>query len=78
MTELMTREHPMLDLAIVLALVVLNALVQSAYVRWRRTPKQRRARVAQRRAISYPSHPSPGWADLPEHAVAIRPVGIDW
>lgn len=68
----------MLDLTIVLALVVLNALIQSAYVRWRRAPKARHARVTQRRALSYPTHPSPSLMDVPEHAVAIRPIGIDW
>jgi hypothetical protein len=69
----------MLDLAIVLALVVLNALAHSAYVRWRNAPKPRRAkRPVQRRGLCYPTHPSPGFADMPEHAIAVRPVGVDW
>jgi len=67
----------MLDLAIVLALVVLNALAQAAFVRWRNAPKTRRARQSVRR-VAYPTHPSPGFAEVPEHAVAVRPVGIDW
>lgn len=68
----------MLDLALVLGLVVLNALVHAAYVRWRKAPKPRRAKRMQRRTFSYPTHPSPGFAEVPEHAVAVRPVGIDW
>jgi hypothetical protein len=68
----------MLDLAIVLALIVLNAFAHSAYVRWRRAPKSRRAKQpAARRGLAYPTHPSPGLIATPEHA-AIRPVGIDW
>jgi hypothetical protein len=69
----------MLDLTIVLALVVLNALAHSAYVRWRKTPKGRPARGGMKRhGALYPTHPSPGLADLPEHAVAVRPIDIDW
>jgi hypothetical protein len=70
----------MLDLAILLALVVLNALAHSAYVRWRSgAPKRRRAApAASRRALAYPTHPSPGFAEVSEHAAAIRPIGIDW
>jgi len=69
----------MLDLAIVLALVVLNALAHAAYIRSRNTSKPRRAkRAVQRRGLAYPTHPSPGFADMPEHAVAVRPVGVDW
>jgi len=68
----------MLDLAIVLALVVLNAVLQSAYVRWRKAPKARRVRVTQRRALAYPIHPSPSLLDVPEHAIAVRPIGVDW
>ena len=69
----------MLDLAIVLGLVVLNALAHSAYVRWRNAPKTRHVEpAAARRNLVYPTHPSPGFAEVPEHAVAVRPVGIDW
>ena len=68
----------MLDLAIVLALVVLNAVLHSAYIRWRRAPKARRTRTTQRRVLSYPTHPSPSLLDVPEHAVAARPIGVDW
>ena len=68
----------MLDLAIVLGLVVLNALAHSAYIRWRKAPKTRRSsRAMQQSALVYPTHPSPGFVAPPEHA-AIRPVGIDW
>ena len=69
----------MLDLAIVLGLIVLNALVHSAYVRWRNAPKTRRVpgRVG-RRNLAYPIHPSPGFTDMPEHAIAVRPAGMDW
>jgi hypothetical protein len=69
----------MLDLAIVVALVVLNAVAHSAYIRWRNTPKGRGARGGtKRRGAVYPTHPSPGLADLSEQAVAVRPIGIDW
>jgi hypothetical protein len=68
----------MLDLAIVLALVVLNALAHSAYVQWRKTPKVRGVRHSlTRNGLAYPTHPSPSLAAVPEHA-AIRPIGIDW
>jgi hypothetical protein len=67
----------MLDLAIVLVLVVLNALAHSAYVRWHRARKPRPIRPTAQRGLSYPTHPSPGFVAPPEH-VAIRPVGIDW
>jgi hypothetical protein len=68
----------MLDLAIVLGLIVLNALAHAAYMRWRHAPKTRRTRPALTRSgLGYPTHPSPGLAAAPEHA-GIRPVGIDW
>ena len=68
----------MLDLAIVLGLVVLNALAHSAYVRWRRAPKTSRVPGrARHRNLAYPTHPSPGFAEVPEHAVVIRSAGID-
>jgi hypothetical protein len=70
----------MLDLAIVLVLIVLNALAHSAYIRWRR--QRRRPHVVRRaarlRGFTYPTHPSPGFACPPEHAIAVRPAGIDW
>jgi len=69
----------MLDLAIVLGLVVLNALAHSAYVRRRNAPKTRRIpAIGQRRNLAYPIHPSPGFADAPERAAAVRPIGVDW
>ena len=74
----------MVDLAIVLALVVVNALSHSAYVRWRSDRGGRRAvkRVATPRGFVYPTHPSPGFAPsveaMPEHAIAVRTAGIDW
>jgi hypothetical protein len=76
----------MVDLAIILTLVVSNAMAHSAYVRWRRKRGKRDVlkRVAAPRSLAYPTHPSPGFAvgftpgftSAPEHAV--RPVGIDW
>src|SRR5690242_10089404 len=61
----------MLDLAIVLALVVLNAMAHSVYVRRRQTPKRRRqGQAGPHRGLAYPTHPSPGFADMPEHAMA--------
>jgi hypothetical protein len=74
----------MVDLAIVLALVVSNALAHAAYVRWRRKSPARRTvkRRSAPRAFTYPTHPSPGFAagltEMPEHAIAVRPAGIDW
>lgn len=75
----------MLALAEILALVILNALIQAAFARWkiaRRTTRSRRpARV--RMVAHYPLHPSPAAPALrcdaaPEHAAHIRPAGIDW
>ena len=68
----------MLDLALVLVLVVVNAFAHSAYVRWRRAPKSRRVARSAQRGIAYPTHPSPGFTSVPEHAVWVRPIGIDW
>lgn len=51
----------MLALAEILALVILNALVQSAFARWklaRRTAGSKRP-APQRLATHYPLHPSP-------------------
>jgi hypothetical protein len=64
----------MLALAEVLALVILNALVQSAFARWklaRRTAGPKRPNP-QRLATHYPLHPSPAaWsATAPPRASA--------
>ena len=74
----------MLALAEILGLIILNALVQSAFTRWkiarRRSPSPRRAKV--RIASHYPLHPSPAMGGTlsfaPEHAAHVRPAGIDW
>jgi len=64
----------MLALAEILALIVLNALIHTAFTRWKRTRRGTRARrPAQARAMHYPLHPSPA----PEH-LHIRPAGIEW
>jgi hypothetical protein len=73
----------MADLAIVLALVVLNALAQASYVRWRRRhrgkrPAARPVAAGSRPGFAYPMHPSLGLAELSEHAITVRPAGIDW
>ncbi len=73
----------MLDLVIVLALVVLNAVAHAAYLRWRKHQRRRTAnRLAAARGFGYPMHPSPGFTPgsigVPDHAVAVRPCGIDW
>ena len=75
----------MAELAVLLALIVLNALGQSAFSRWRsqRRPKPSGRAAQPKSAPSYPLHPSPVGAafgvDLaPEHAAHIRPAGIDW
>jgi len=75
----------MAELAVILTLIVLNALAQSAYARWRTSRRARHApRPATRRpGAIYPLHPSPvagsfGMESLPEHAASIRPAGIDW
>jgi hypothetical protein len=73
----------MLALAEILALIVLNALIQAAFARWkiaRRLNPQRRRRKAPI-AFHYPLHPSPAFNAFdaaPEHAALIRPAGIDW
>jgi hypothetical protein len=72
----------MVDLAIILTLVVSNAVAHSTYVRWSRNRGKRGGlkRAAAPRSLAYPTHPSPGFTpgftSAPEHAV--RPVGIDW
>jgi hypothetical protein len=75
----------MLALAEILGLLILNALLHAAFLRWkvaRRTPaSKRRAKV--RVVTHYPLHPSPVASALrfdgaPEHAAHIRPAGIDW
>lgn len=69
----------MADLLIVVALVVANALAHSAYVRWRglRRPRAVR-RFAMPVGVVYPTHPSPGVASVPDHAIAVGLNGIDW
>jgi len=80
----------MLALAEILGLLILNALLHAAFVRWksaRRTasPKRRTKAPA---VTPYPLHPSPvanafrfdGEPAEPAlgHAAHIRPAGIDW
>jgi hypothetical protein len=70
----------MLALAEILALIILNALVHTAFTRWKRTGRTQRAKRPARTRLShhYPLHPSPlQLAPGPEHA-HIRPAGIDW
>jgi hypothetical protein len=73
----------MLALAEILALIVLNALIQAAFARWkiaRRVSPQRR-RYKAPVAFHYPLHPSPTFnvfEGAPEPAAHIRPAGIDW
>jgi hypothetical protein len=75
----------MLALAEILALIVLNALIQAAFARWkiaRRTTRSKRPATV-RVATHYPLHPSPTFNAFrldaaPEHAAHIRPAGIDW
>jgi hypothetical protein len=91
----MDRAHPlelpraeeflMLALAEILALILLNALSQAGFARWklgRRVSHPRRPAKAPV-AIHYPLHPSPAAPAIsfyaaPEHAAHIRPAGIDW
>jgi len=65
----------MLALAEILALIILNALIHTAFTRWKRTRRGHRTRrpAKARVAMHYPLHPSPA----PEHA-HIRAAGIDW
>jgi len=62
----------MLALAEILALIILNALIQAAFARWkiarRVSGPKRRAKAPI--AFHYPLHPSP--------AAHIRPAGVDW
>ena len=75
----------MLALAEILGLVILNALIHTAFTRWkiaRRAAGPKRYAKA-RISIQYPLHPSPVASALrfegaPEHAAHIRPAGIDW
>jgi hypothetical protein len=72
----------MLALAEILALIVLNALIQAAFARWkiaRRVSPRRRLLKAP--VAFYPLHPSPTFNAFDagaEHATHIRPAGIDW
>jgi hypothetical protein len=75
----------MLALAEILGLVLLNALIRTAFTRWkiarRATGLKRPAKA--RISTHYPLHPSPVASALrfdgaPEHATYIRPAGIDW
>lgn len=75
----------MLALAEILGLIILNALIHTAFTRWkiaRRATGLKRAAKA-RVSTHYPQHPSPVASALcfdgaPEHATYIRPAGIDW
>jgi hypothetical protein len=78
------EEFLMLALAEILALVILNALIQAAFARWkiarRGTTRARRPAKA-RVATYYPLHPSPAFDafdTVPEHTAQVRPAGIDW
>ncbi len=75
----------MLALAEILALILLNALIQAAFARWKISRRTARSKspAKVRVATHYPLHPSPtftafGFDAAPEHAVTIRPAGIDW
>ena len=73
----------MLALAEILALIVLNALIQAAFTRWKiaRRVSPQRHRAKMRTVSHYPLHPSPtfnAFEGAPEHAAHIRPAGIDW
>jgi hypothetical protein len=72
----------MLQLAAIIALVILNGLCLSAFRRWK---TERRHQPRTLRTASYPLHPSPlslsplaSFDAVPEHAAHIRPAGIDW
>jgi hypothetical protein len=75
----------MLALAEILGLVILNALIHTAFTRWRlarrTTGPKRTSKV--RISTHYPLYPSPVASALrfegaPEHAALVRPAGIDW
>ena len=77
----------MLALAEILALIVLNALAQAAFARWKMTRRAGRpgrpAAATTRVAYHYPLHPSPAgntfrFEAAPEAAAQIRPAGMDW
>jgi hypothetical protein len=75
----------MLALAEILALIVLNALVQAAFARWKIARRVSRPKYRSKvpAALQYPLHPSPAAVALrfdaaPEHAAHIRPIGMDW
>jgi hypothetical protein len=75
----------MLALAEILGLVILNALIHTAFTRWklarRTSPAKRYSKV--RISTHYPLHPSPvasalSFEGATEHAAPGRPAGIDW
>ena len=75
----------MLALAEILALIVLNALIHTAFTRWKITRRGSRSKrpTTARVATHYPLHPSPvasalRFEALPEHAAHVRPAGLDW
>jgi hypothetical protein len=72
----------MLALAEILGLIILNALIHTAFTRCNRTRRGAKSlkRTAQARvAFHYPQHPSPASAFFaPEAAGHVRPAGIDW
>jgi hypothetical protein len=74
----------MLALAEILGLLILNALLHTAFTRWKRARRSGGTRrVRARIATHYPMHPSPvvdalAFHGAPEHAAHIRPAGIDW
>ena len=73
----------MLALVEILTLIVLNALIQAAFARWKIARRTRRQIQPAKAPVSfhYPLHPSPTamrFDTVPEHAIQVRPAGIDW
>lgn len=72
----------MLALAEILGLLILNALIHAAFVRWK-VARRTSSRAKRRISTHYPLHPSPAASTLAfdaalEPAVLVRPAGIDW
>ena len=78
----------MLALAEILGLLILNAMIHAAFLRWkaaRRTTGRAKRQAKAPVVTHYPSHPSPVaiFDSAPSdhalgHAAHIRPAGIDW
>ena len=74
----------MLVLAEILGLIILNALIHTAFTRWKITRRTARSKspAKLRVATHNPQHPSPSvsafFEAAPEHGAHIRPAGIDW